>query len=373
MNFSIKLYKYLLVIIFFALFLSCGNQTESNHKNEHKLITENNQNNAKQNIQLDIKTSDKNKTEFIIGEEITFLIEQKDTNQIDSVQFFIDNQFLETITILPTKIKWNSKQAKTGKNNFEARVFFKQNKETWKLSFTLISDIEPKGYSYKIVNIFPHDRAAYTQGLVYENGFLYEATGQKGESTLRKVQLGTGEVIQSFTLPKEIFGEGIAIFNEKIIQLSYRAYTGFVYDKKSFSLLMKFNYPKPIEGWGLTNDDKNLIMSDGSHNLYFIDPVSFSQTGKLEVYDNKGPVKRLNELELINGELWANIYTTDRIAKIDLKTGKVLAYIDLTEILPQKDYERDTDVLNGIAYDEKNDRIFVTGKRWPKLFEIKIK
>ena len=136
---------------------------------------------------------------------------------------------------------------------------------------------------------------------------------------------------------------------------------------------MKFNYPKPTEGWGLTIDGKNLIMSDGTHNLYFIDPVSFSQTGKLEVYDNKGPVKKLNELEIINGELWANIYTTDRIAKIDLKTGKVLAYIDLTEILPQKDYERDTDVLNGIAYDKKNDRIFVTGKKWPKLFEIKIK
>ena len=136
---------------------------------------------------------------------------------------------------------------------------------------------------------------------------------------------------------------------------------------------MKFNYPKPTEGWGLTNDGENLIMSDGSHNLYFLDPVSFSQTGKLEVYDHKGPVKRLNELELINGILWANIYTTDKIAKIDLKTGKVLAYIDLTEILPQKDYDRYTDVLNGIAYDEKNDRIFVTGKKWPKLFEIKIK
>jgi len=273
---------------------------------------------------------------------------------------------------LPIKIKWNSNEAKTGKNNFEARVLAEGNRETWKLSLNLISDIKPKVSSFKIINIFTHDRAAFTQGLVYENGFLFEATGLKGESTVRKVQLVTGEVIQTITLPTEIFGEGITIFNDKIIQLSYRAYTGFVYDKKSFKLLMKFNYPKPTEGWGLTNDGQNLIMSDGTHNLYFIDPVSFSQTGKLEVYDDKGPVKKLNELEFIKGELWANIYTTDRIAKIDLKTGKVLAYIDLTEILPQKDYERDTDVLNGIAYDKKNDRIFVTGKKWPKLFEIKI-
>ncbi|MEN8119233.1 MAG: glutaminyl-peptide cyclotransferase [Bacteroidota bacterium] len=373
MKISITLSRYLLIILSFTLFLSCDGQNKSNHKNENNVTNENISNDAEKNIKLDIKILNESKTEFIIGEEITFLIEQKESIQVDSVQFFIDNSFLESTASLPAKIKWKSNKAKAGKNNFEARVFIDENKETRKLSFTLISDIQPKKHSFKIVNIFPHDRAAYTQGLVYENGFLFEATGQKGESTLRKVQLGTGEVIQSYTLPTEIFGEGISIFNDKIIQLSYQAYTGFVYDKKSFKLLMKFNYPKPTEGWGLTNDGRSLIMSDGTHNLYFIDPVSFSQTGKLEVYDNKGPVKNLNELELINGELWANIYTTDRIAKIDLKTGKVIAYIDLTEILPQKDYERDTDVLNGIAYDEKNDRIFVTGKRWPKLFEITIK
>ena len=320
MNFSIKLYKCLPVIIFLALFLSCDNQNKSNHKNENEITHENIQNNAKQHIQLDIKTLDKNKTEYVIGEEITFLIEQKDTNRVDSVQFFIDNKFLETITTLPAKIKWNSNKAKTGKNNFEARAFIQENKQIWKLSLTLLSDIQPKEFSFEIINIFPHDRAAYTQGLVYEDGFLYEATGQRGESTLRKVQLGTGEVFQTYTLPSEIFGEGITIYNEKIIQLSYQAYTGFVYDKKSFNLLMKFNYPKPTEGWGLTYDGKNLIMSDGTHNLYFIDPVSFSQTGKLEVYDNKGPEKKLNELEIINGELWANIYTKERITKIDLKT-----------------------------------------------------
>ncbi len=373
MNNLIKSVRFNLIIILFTLFLSCNNNSNSNNKTNNHVTQENIKNTSHKNIKLDIKIQGENKTEFIIGKKFTFLIEQKDTTQFDSVQFFINNQFLKTSTIIPTKITWNSNNAKTGKNSFEARVFSQENMENWKLSLTLLSDIKPEEYSFKIINTFPHDRAAYTQGLVYEDGFLYEATGVKGESTLRKVQLATGEILQAVTLPKDIFGEGITLFGDKIIQLSYQAYTGFVFDKKSFKLLVKFNYPKPTEGWGLTNDGKNLIMSDGTHNLYYIDPVSFSQTGKLEVYDQKGPVNRLNELDIINGELWANIYTTDKIAKIDLKTGKVIAYIDLTEILPQKDYERDTDVLNGIAYDEENDRIFVTGKRWPKLFEIQLK
>ena len=373
MNISIKLIGSYIIIVSFILFSACGSTNKPDTKNKPAISTENHSNNKGQSIRLDIKTEDGNKSEFIIGEEIVFLVEQKDTVPIDSVQYFVNNQYLETSVKLPAKIKWNSKLAKTGRNNFEARAFAKGDKTNWKLGLSMLSDIKPKEYSYKVINTFHHDRAAYTQGLVYEDGFLYEATGLKGESTLRKVQLGTGEVFQAYTLPSDIFGEGIALYKDKIIQLSYRAYTGFVYDKNNFTLLMKFNYPKPTEGWGLTFDGENLIMSDGTHNLYFIDPVSFSETGKLEVYDDEGPVNKLNELELIKGELWANIYTTDRIVKIDIKTGKVTAYIDLTEILPQKDYERNTDVLNGIAYDEKGDRIFVTGKKWPKLFEIKLK
>ncbi len=163
----------------------------------------------------------------------------------------------------------------------------------------------------------------------------------------------------------------ITIFNDKIIQLSWLKHIVFVYDKTSFKLLMKFNYP--TEGWGLTNNDKNIIMSDGTHNLYFLDTESYTQVDKIEVYDNKKRVRNLNELELINGDIYANIYTTNKIAIIDAKSGKVKAYIDLTDILPDKDYvEGETDVLNGIAYDKKGDRLFVTGKYWPKLFEIKL-
>ena len=364
--------KVLISFLLFAL-LSCNDSNKPNNENEHTNTTINVENEQKTNIKLEIATTNKTKTEFVIGDEITFVVKQIDTNKIDSVQFFINNQFLETVASLPAQIKWNSTKTKTGKNSFEARVLSHAGNETWKYTFFQLSDIQPKQYSYEIINAFPHDRSAYTQGLVYEDGFLYEATGLRGESTIRKVQLGTGEVIQAYTLPRDIFGEGITILNDKIIQLSYQSYLGFVYDKKSFSLLTKFNYPKPIEGWGLTNNGKDLIMSDGTHNIYFIDPVSYSEIQKLEVYDNKGPVKKLNELELINGELWANIYTTDKIVKIDIETGKVLAYIDLTGILAQRDYERDTDVLNGIAYDKINKRVFVTGKKWPKLFEIKLK
>jgi glutaminyl-peptide cyclotransferase len=240
-----------------------------------------------------------------------------------------------------------------------------------KFSVTFMSDIVPKTYGYEIIKVYPHDTKAYTQGLVFDNGFLYEATGLKGESTLRKEQLSTGDPIQSISLDSQIFGEGITIFNDKIIQLSWQNNIGFVYDKKTFQLLEKFNYP--TEGWGLTNDRKNLIMSDGTNKLYFLEPQSYSEIGRIEVFDNKGPVDELNELEYINGQVYANIYRTDKIACIDPKTGKVLAYIDLSKLLPSGDYLPDTDVLNGIAYDIAGKRLFVTGKKWPKLFEIKVK
>ena len=368
--------KFLNTLVFTALLIfiaSCGSNNKHNNKTKNSIHTKNVNDSKRQEIELEINILGETETEFKIGKELTFVVENKDTTKIDSIKFFVNNEFLESSSSLPTKIVWNSNKAKTGKNSFELRAFVNSNKISQKLSFTLLSDIKPKEYSFKIINIFPHDRGAYTQGLVYEDDFLYEATGLRGESTLRKVQLLTGDVVQAVTLPTDIFGEGITLFEDKIIQLSYQAYTGFVFDKESFKLLMKFNYPKPTEGWGLTNDSTNLIMSDGTHNLYFIDPVSFSQTGKLEVYDDNGLVDRLNELELINGVLWANIYTTDKIAQIDIKTGKVLAYIDLTEILPQRDYESNTDVLNGIAYDKKHNRIFITGKKWPKLFEIQLK
>jgi glutamine cyclotransferase len=359
--------SYLGIIILFFI-LSCSD-TSNKKSQETKSDIQQSHENIDKSVQLTLKTAD-NKNEYTIGDIINFIVEQNDTLAIDSVQFFMNGNLLSAQKSFPATVQWNSINAKTGKNIFEVRIFGKSFIDSKRLSITLLSDIIPEQYSYKVINTFHHDRSAYTQGLVYENGYMYEATGLRGASTLRKVQLGTGEVIQTYTLPQEIFGEGIAIVGDRIIQLSYQAYTGFVYDKNSFNPIMKFNYPKAVEGWGLTYDGTNLIMSDGSYNLHFLDPESFTETGKLEVYDNKGPVKKLNELEIIDGILWANIYLSFKIVQIDLKTGKVLAYIDLTDILPQRDYEKDTDVLNGIAYDTENKRIFVTGKKWPKLFEI---
>ena len=223
-------------------------------------------------------------------------------------------------------------------------------------------------YTYNVVNAYPHDSNAFTQGLVFENGVLYESTGLYGQSTLRRVELETGRILQSYTLPNQFFGEGITIFGDKIIQLTWQSNKGFVYDKFSFDLLQEFSYS--TEGWGITHDGSQLIMSDGTATLYFLDPETFEIVEQVDVYDT-GPVTKLNELEYIKGEVYANIWKEEKIAIINPQTGQVRAWIDLGGI---QDLENQNtgNVLNGIAYNAKEDRLFVTGKKWPKLFEIKL-
>ncbi len=223
-------------------------------------------------------------------------------------------------------------------------------------------------YTYNVLNTYPHDRSAFTQGPVFENGVLYEGTGRFGRSTLRRVELETGEVLQIYELAAQFFGEGITIYGNKIIQLTWQSNIGFVYDKDSFELLQEFNYS--TKGWGITHDGKRLIMSDGTSTLHFLDPQTFEEIGQLRVFDNDGPVKRLNELEYIQGEIYANVWQTNRIARIAPGTGQVTGWIKLGGLLSEEDRSERVDVLNGIAYDAENDRLFVTGKLWPKLFEI---
>ncbi|MDA2919808.1 glutaminyl-peptide cyclotransferase [Desulfobacterota bacterium AH_259_B03_O07] len=230
-------------------------------------------------------------------------------------------------------------------------------------------DVAPV-FRYKIVNSFPHDPEASTQGLVYEDGVLYEGTGLRGRSSLRKVELETGYILQNHDLPEKYFGEGLTIFDDKIIQLTWRSRVGFVYDKKSFKLVKKFNYS--TEGWGLTHDGKSLIMSDGTDNLYFLDPETFEEIKRVKVFDKNGPVNRLNELEYVKGEILANVWLSNRIARISPENGEILGWIDLKGILGKVDGKKNAKVLNGIAFDEENDRLFVTGKLWPKIFEIKL-
>jgi glutaminyl-peptide cyclotransferase len=223
-------------------------------------------------------------------------------------------------------------------------------------------------WSYKVVKSFHHDVEAFTQGLVFADGVLYESTGRFGKSSVRKVKLETGIVLQTRSLPKEIFGEGITLYENHIIQLTWRSRVGFVYDKDTLEVVREFNYP--YEGWGVTNDGRRLIMSDGSSTLYFLDPVTFKTSGQLQVTDSNGPVAELNELEYVEGTLYANIWQKDRIAVIDLFTGRVIKYINL-EGLWEKEHNVQPDAcLNGIAYDDENQRLFVTGKLWPQLFEI---
>ena len=225
-------------------------------------------------------------------------------------------------------------------------------------------------YSYEVVNTYPHDRRAFTQGLVYEAGLLYEGTGLYGRSTLRRVELETGDVLQSHQLLPQYFGEGITIFGDRIYQLTWQSQVGFIFDKETFEQLAEFAYP--TEGWGLTHDGQQLIMSDGTSTLHFLDPETLTEAGQIQVRANGIPVVRLNELEYINGEVYANIWQTDRVARIDPQTGDVVGWIELGGLLEPEDHDPSVDVLNGIAYDAAGGRLFVTGKLWPKLFEIEL-
>jgi glutamine cyclotransferase len=225
-------------------------------------------------------------------------------------------------------------------------------------------------HGYKVKNVYPHDPSAFTQGLVYADGILYESTGLKGRSTVRKVELETGLVIQRTDLLPMFFGEGIALVGSRIYQLTWTSGVGFVYDKTSLRLLSEFRYG--IEGWGMTYDGKSLIVSDGSATLFFWDPETLAETKRLTVRDGGLPVTNLNELEVVEGEIWANVWQQDRIARISPETGNVLSWIDLSDLLQGKDRHGGEDVLNGIAYDPASRRLFVTGKLWGKLFEIEI-
>ena len=225
-------------------------------------------------------------------------------------------------------------------------------------------------YGYEVVNVYPHDREAFTQGLLYRDGVLFESTGLNGRSTLRKVRLETGEVIQQVAVDNRYFAEGLTDWGSRLVQLTWNTNVGFVYDLATFKSLRTFSYMG--EGWGLARDQKRLIMSDGSPTLRFLDPETFQVTGRVDVRDAGLPVEDLNELEFVEGEIYANVWTTDRIAMIAPGTGQVTGWINLAGLMPRVATSGDA-VLNGIAYDAARRRLFVTGKLWPRLFEIRIR
>jgi len=222
-------------------------------------------------------------------------------------------------------------------------------------------------YGYTVVRSYPHDREAFTQGLIYREGVFYEGTGLNGRSGIRKVKVESGEVLQAKPLAHEYFGEGITEWKGQIVQLTWRSQVGFVYDLRTFEQTKRWTYTG--EGWGLTHDGTRLIMSDGSADLRFLDPATLKETGRVTIRDARGPVDQLNELEYVKGEIFANIWQTERIARISPKDGRVTGWIDLSGLLAPSE-RAGTDVMNGIAYDAASDRLFVTGKLWPRVFEI---
>jgi glutamine cyclotransferase len=226
-------------------------------------------------------------------------------------------------------------------------------------------------YGYDAVHTWPHDRDAFTQGLVFHDGKLLESTGEVGHSSLRRVELETGKVLQKIDVPTPYFAEGITVLKGKIYQLTWQHQRGFIYDLWTFNKIGEFTYSG--EGWGLTNDGESLILSDGSNRLRFLDPVTFQLRRSIAVLDQRTAITNLNELEYVHGEIYANVWHQEQIARIDPQTGRVTGWIDLTGLLKPGEVSDEEAVLNGIAYDETTDRLFVTGKLWPKLFEIRLR
>ncbi|MFH2144106.1 MAG: glutaminyl-peptide cyclotransferase [Bacteroidota bacterium] len=306
---------------------------------------------------------------YAIGDSINFLFDLKNNNPFDSIILFSGSEKIMSWTNPPYKLTWYAKDLCTGYHNFKFIVYFKNEKIAQKsVSLRFKSDIVPEEYTYTVIKEFPHSIKSYTQGFCFEDGYIYEGTGQYGESSILKYKLETNELVQSYNNEGSIFGEGIEIVDDRIIQLTWQSGVGFVYEKQSFKKISKFNIQ--TEGWGLVYDGKQLIMSDGTNNLHYLETSVFSTTKTIEVFDNDGPVSKLNELELIEGNIYANIYTKDIIVIIDPATGKVIGRIDLTGILNPKDKHNRIDVLNGIAWDEKGKRLLVTGKYWPKIYQI---
>ncbi len=238
----------------------------------------------------------------------------------------------------------------------------------------------PETYTYKVIKVFPHDTACYTEGLVYQDGFLFESGGgyldppagqvKDRQSSLRKEDLATGKVLQKTMVDPKAFGEGISLVGDKIIQLTYHEKIGYVYDKNTFKLLSTFTNNVGVEGWGLCFDGKKLYMDDSTNRIWFLDKNTYHQIGYIDVYDDKGPVDSLNELEHVDGNACANVWTKNIIVVIDPRTGAVLEKIDLTNLYPEDKRDPNADVLNGIAYDAQGKRIFITGKKWPNLYQV---
>jgi glutamine cyclotransferase len=310
---------------------------------------------------------------YIYGSNVNVNVTTKLRNgEIDNIKLFYEGELIKEsseLEFIAENVQLNS----IGRNTLRA-VATKTDSvsNTRVISVNVVSDIEPKQYTYKTVNTYPHNTDFYTQGLEIHNGFLYEGTGENGKSGLYKINLSSGNILQEHRLADKYFGEGITILNNKIYQLTYHAQKGFVYNLDDFAVVDSFQFQSE-QGWGLTNDGNNLIMSNGTNQIIWLNPEDFSEVKRIQVANNRGIINNINELEYIDGTLFANVYTTNLIIEIDPETGKVLSEVNMQGILNMyQSPEEKIDYMNGIAWDAKNDRLYVTGKWWPRIFEIEL-
>jgi glutamine cyclotransferase len=312
------------------------------------------------------------KQQYQPQETLSLKLVNSKNKEIDSIAYFINDARAGSVKgNAPLDVALNGK--KFGYQNIKAVVYYEGDNAETTGRIELVSDVKPELLEYEIVNVYPHDIQAYTQGLEFYRDTLYEGTGRYQHSSLRKVNYKTGEVYKKIEQEGRYFGEGITVINNKVYQLTWREKTGFIYDADTFEKIKEFNYFKDIEGWGLTNDGKHLYQSDGTEKIWKLDPETLKEVDYINVYTNNSKIKAVNELEWIEGKIYGNVYQQDAIAIINPATGAVEHIINFTELKQQVTKHPDLDVLNGIAYNPKTKTIFVTGKNWDKMFEIKIK
>ena len=358
-----RLFPLITQLVSITLFFSCcHNISPENATSSHKPIPK--------RIDIAALQGPEQNSVYTLGDSIKLdLAYNIPETEIDSVVINARN-ITQRFKANFSDLYWNSSGSRVGQNTVRLSLFYRDNlEESHSVNVVLLSDITPENYSFTLVNTFPHDDEAYTQGLIYYNGYLYESTGLEGKSSLRIVDIQTGKPVKIVSMSPQIFAEGITALNGEIYQVTYQSQVGFIYNINTLEKIRNFDY-QVKEGWGLTNDNENLIMSDGSDHLYFYEPEFYTQVDQMEVFDNHGQVNMLNELEYVDGKILANIYGNTYIVIIDAKSGKVTGRLDLDRMMPEGTKGDMNKVLNGIAYNPQNKHFYITGKHWPVLYEM---